>query len=241
MFRNALAARCSISAVFLASAALLSQRPIADKSSARLELPVIMRQKVTAGATRAGTKVQAKLAVATLVNGAVVPQGAILSGEVAESVAKSATSPSSLAIRLDSAHWKNRSRPVVLKFTREVYLTAWYYPAASLTVNNPPDQAVDASAPTPIRRSGSPPSSTRTYPSPNSPSQPFPGRDSNRNDDPAPPAPSSSISQHRVVMKDVESTRNNDGVVSLTSKRFNIKLDKTTTYVFAAGGLAGTG
>jgi hypothetical protein len=232
MFRNALAARYSIPAVFLASAALFCQKPITGTSSARLELPVIMRQKVTAGATRAGTKVQAKLAVATLVNGAVVPQGAILSGEVAESVAKSATSPSCLAIRLDSAQWKNRSTPVVLKFTKEVYLTAWYYPAAPLTVNDLPDQAVDASAPTPIRRSGSPPSSTRTYP--------FPG-DSSRNDDPAPTAPKSIISQHRVVMKDVESTRNTDGAVSLTSKRFNIKLDKTTTYVFATGSLAGSG
>ena len=40
-------------------------------------------------------------------------------------------------------------------------------------------------------------------------------------------------------MKDVDSTRNSDGAVTLNSKRSTIKLDKTTTYVFAAGDLAG--
>jgi hypothetical protein len=38
-------------------------------------------------------------------------------------------------------------------------------------------------------------------------------------------------------MKDVESTRAIDGAVTLTSKRSNIKLGKTTTYVFATGDL----
>src|SRR5271167_996536 len=53
-----------------------------------LEFPVFMRQKVVAGTTPVGTKVEAKLAVATLVNGTVVPQDALFSGEVTESVAK---------------------------------------------------------------------------------------------------------------------------------------------------------
>jgi hypothetical protein len=38
-------------------------------------------------------------------------------------------------------------------------------------------------------------------------------------------------------MKNVESTRNSDGAVSLTSKSFNIKIDKLTTYVLATGDL----
>jgi hypothetical protein len=41
-------------------------------------------------------------------------------------------------------------------------------------------------------------------------------------------------------MKNVESTRNGDGAVSLTSKSFNIKLDKLTTYVLATGDLLPT-
>ncbi len=52
------------------------------------------------------------------------------------------------------------------------------------------------------------------------------------------PAPAPDISKHRVLMKNVESMPNSDGAVTLTSKRFNIKLDKETTYVLAAGDLA---
>jgi hypothetical protein len=56
----------------------------------------------------------------TLLNGTVISKGAVLSGEVIESMAKSPTEPSRLAVRMDSAQWKNGSAPV--KF----YLTPWY-------------------------------------------------------------------------------------------------------------------
>jgi len=52
-----------------------------------------------------------------------------------------------------------------------------------------------------------------------------------------PPRPGSDTPQHRVVMKNVESARNRDGAVTLTSRESNIKLDKTETYVFASGDL----
>src|SRR5271169_5869371 len=78
---------------------------VAPSSAAGLELPVLMRQNVVAGTTPVGTKVQATLALATMVSGVVVPQDAIFSGEVTESVARSATNPSRLAIRMDSAQW----------------------------------------------------------------------------------------------------------------------------------------
>lgn len=86
------------------------------------EFPVTMRQNVVAGKTPVGTKVEAKLTIATLVKGAVIPEGAIFSGEVIDSAAKSKTDPSRLAIRMDSVQWKNGSKPIT------VYLTAWYYP-----------------------------------------------------------------------------------------------------------------
>jgi len=206
--------------VVLGSAVLLSQpTPAARSLSAGLEFPVIMRQNVAAGKTPVGTKVQAKLAVATLVGGVVVPQDAILSGEVTESVAKSATDPSRLAIRMDSAQWTNGSAPI------KVYLTAWYYPVAT-----PADQDLSSGLPdagnNPKLRTGG------VYPGMRNPtSPPFSGSDTG-------PAPASDISKHRVLMKNVESTRNSDGAVTLTSKRFNIKLDKTTTYVLATGDLA---
>jgi hypothetical protein len=228
-FRKAItktsAMRYTMLTVVLASAALLGQsKPAPPSSPPGLEFPVVMRQNVAAGKTPVGAKVQAKLALATLVNGVVVPQDAILSGEVTESVAKSATDPSRLAIRMDSAQWKNGSAPI------EVYLTPWYYPVALLTNQNLADEPPGAT------HHVRPYNRTATYPDPNSPaSQPFPDpdRDSDNHAGPAPPASASSTSQRRVLMKDVESTRQSNGAVTLTSKRSNIKLDKTTTYVLA--------
>ena len=178
-----------------------------------------MRQTVAAGKTPVGTKVQAKLVVATMVSGVVVPQGAILSGEVTESVAKSATDPSRLAIRMDSAQWTNGSAPI------KVYLTAWYYPLQrqQIRISRLGCRTLETTrdlawvAPTPAR-------GTRLH-------RHF--RALTRA-----PAPAPDISKHRVLMKNVESMRNTDGAVTLTSKRFNIKLDKETTYVLAAGDLA---
>ncbi|MGA9863656.1 MAG: hypothetical protein WBQ19_16205 [Terriglobales bacterium] len=180
---------------------------------------MIMRQNVVAGKTPVGTKVQAKLVVATLVSGVVVPQGAILSGEVTESVAKTATDPSRLAILMDSAQWTNGSAPI------KVYLTAWYYPMA-------PPAELDLSSGLPNAGNNPNPRMGGGYPGQRNPtSPPVSGSDTG-------PAPASEISKHRVLMKNVESTRNNEGAVTLTSKRFNIKLDKQTTYVLAPSDLA---
>jgi len=248
MFSKTFAVGHAMLAVVLGSAALLSQSllsqtllsqtlpgqttPAAPDSSAGIEFPVIMRQNVAAGKTPVGTKIQAKLDVATLVNGVVVPQGAILSGEVTESVAKSGANPSSLAIRMDSAQWKNRSVPTVLALAPKVYVTAWYYPAAPLTTANLSSGLPDASH---NPRNGS--ANPGIYPGQRNPtSPPFPGSDTATDKDTG-PAPASDISKHRVLMKDVESTRNGDGAVTLTSTHFTIKLDKTTTYVLAAGDL----
>lgn len=185
----------------------------APKSAAGLEFPLIMRQNVVAGTTPVGTKVQAKLTLATLVNGVVIPEDAIFSGEVTESVQKSDSQPSRLAVRMDSAQWKSGSAPM------KIFLTAWYYPSASLI---PGESAADRySHDHGLRRPGG-------FPDPN-------GDDANSGQD----AASLGVSEHRVQMKDIEATRNKDGMVTLTSKHVNIKLDKQTTYVFATSDLAG--
>jgi hypothetical protein len=231
----------AVSSVILCSAALLSgqmrsqQTPIAHSSAGAREFPVIMRQNVTAGSTPVGTKVQAKLAVATLVDGVVVPRDAILSGEVTESVAKSATDPSRLAIRMDSAQWKKGSAPVVLSLASKVYLTAWYYPVAETRAQDLSDESPND--PPSWKQRNRPP----TFPDPHgSASEPFPGRGAGTDPGSSPPSPSSNISKHRALMKNVESTRNSDGAVTLTSKSFNIKIDKLTTYVLATGDLPRT-
>lgn len=191
-----------------------------------------MRQNVSAGSTAVGTKVQAKLAVATLVNGVVIPVGATLSGEVTESVAKSATDPSRLAIYMDAAQWKNGS--VSLK----VYLTAWYYPEPTPTPQDSSLAPPDANPVVRARNRGG------IYPDPTvntsgtvPASDPYPGRDPGRESSPPLPAPGSNTPRHRVLMKDVESTRASEGALTLISKRSNLKLNKQTTYVFASGEL----
>src|SRR5882762_10581579 len=203
--------------VVLGCAALLGQQTISQQTpsqprpavpgpSGALEFPVVMRQNVAAGTTPVGTKVQAKLAVATLVDGVVVPRDAVFSGEVTESVARSATDPSRLAIRMDSAQWKKGSAPVVLSLASKVYLTAWYYPVAETRAQDHSDESTDDASQSWNHRNRPP-----TFPDLNgSASQPFPGRDAGTDLGASPPSPTSNISKHRALMKNVESTRNSD-------------------------------
>ncbi len=217
----------ALATAFSTSAAVFAQPTLAAPVSTQaLEFPVLMRQQVEAGKMPVGMKVQAKLTVATLVTGIVVPEGAVLSGEVIESVAKSATHPSRLAIRMDSVRWKNGSASAVLSLAHKVYLTAWYYAAAPQTMEDRPDLS-DVHA--------------RDWNNDPRPEAPYPGYypgyvpDADR---PRVSAPSASdIPKHYSLMKDVESKRRSDGTVILTSRRSNVKLDKSTTYVLAAGEL----
>lgn len=217
--------RVAVTILLLSISLISEQKPAASGAAAARELPAIMKQKVVAGSTPVGTKVQAKLVAATLVDGTVIPQGAVFSGEVTESVAKSATGPSRLAIRMDSVQWKKGSAPI------KVYLTAWYYPI-KVAANQDPSFG-PLGPPAGKTRAG-----TGTYTDPDSPaSQPFTRHSSGNIPDILPDAPSSGIAEHRALMKDVASNRGADGAIAITSTHQNIKLDKQTTYVLAAGDL----
>jgi hypothetical protein len=228
---NTIVLTCAVLTLLLGPAALFSQVTSASASPViGNEFPVVMKQNVAAGKTPLETKVQAKLAVATLVNGVVIPRDAVLSGEVIESTAKSKDDPSRLAIRLDSAEWKNGTAKI------KVYLTAWYYPVATMM-----NQDLSYEPPDAARGGKKDWNGMGTYPDPNNPISQgrFPGRDTDKDSGTTAPATTASnISKHRVVMKDVESTRNNDGGFTVTSTRSNIKLDKVTTYVFATDDLS---
>ena len=200
------------------------EHPSVSTGPVAREFPVVMQQSIVAGKTSVGTKVRAKLEIATLVDGTVIPRSAVFSGEVIESTGKSASNPSRLAIRIDSVQWKNGSAAI------KAYLTAWYYLTTAETGQN--------------LQYGPPQSPTRTwngqgaYPSPNSPSyKPFPRGDSDADQNSLPDIAAAKTSDHRALMRDIESVRSDDGTLALVSKRSNIKLDKLTTYVFAAGDL----
>lgn len=218
--------RFSILMALLATSCCLSSgqtEPKPNASPAAQEFPVALQQNVTAGKTPPGTKIEAKLTIASLVNGTVVPRNATFSGEVVESVLKSGTQPSRLSVQINSVKWKNGSLPV------KMFLTAWYFPPVTQTggdLQYGPEQ---------------PPSRTwngaGAYPDSNSPAyKPFPGGDSGQKDS-VPDTPSSVSAKHRVLIKDVQSERAPDGRLTLVSKR-NLKLDKITTYVLAPSELA---
>ncbi len=237
MFRKIKAAGPAACAIVLGSAVLLGQVPKAQNvpdagasspadtgtstadGCVECELPIILRQSVEAGKTAVGTKVEARLVMATMINGAVLPRGAVISGEVTESVAKSNNSPSLLALRMDSAQWKNGEA----KF--KVYLTAWYYPPAPPMA--PPD--ISYGPPGDNRNWGGVNPTVDTTDPPN-PSQ----RLSTQQDNGVNAvAPGSMISSKRVLMKNMKSVSSADGAVVLVSSRSNIKLNKVTTYVLA--------
>src|ERR1035438_5976895 len=184
----------------------------AAPSVAGLEFPVLLRQKVVAGKTSVGTKVQARLTVATFLNGVVVPEGAIFSGEVVESAKKSGADPSRLPIRVDWVQWrnKNQSAPNVVALTPILYLTAWYYPRASPDTK---DSMADPSDTVYNPRLGNNNGMHSAQRNGGLPPLGSADSDSDKNAE-NPPAPSSDVSNHRVVMKDVESGRSAAGAVT---------------------------
>ncbi len=181
---------------------------------------MILQQSITAGKTPVGAKIQAKLEVATLLDGTVIPRNAVFSGEVIESVAKTRTEPSRIALRMDSIQWKNSTASI------KVFLTDWYYPPRNET-----GQDLQYAPQQPANRTWN---GEGQYPDPNSKVyKPFPGSDPSKGSA-VPDTPTAVTSNHRVQMKDVETTSNSDGTVILVAKRSNLKFDRLTTYVLSS-------
>ena len=222
MFPREIARQVFLLSVVCICTSFGQQKTPAPAASQAQEFPVVMQQSVSAGKTAVGTKVQAKLEIATWLEGKVVPRNASLTGEVIESAAKTSTSPSRLAIRMDSAQWKDGSAAL------KIYLTAWYYPAIQ--------QAGQDLQYEPPQSPGKTWNGQGAYPSHSPSYKPFPTANADDDKKTVPDTATTKISDHRVVMKDVEWMRAEDGTVALISKRGNIKLDKLTTYVFAASG-----
>ena len=94
------------------------------------EFPLVLQSSVLAGKTPVGTKIQAKLTIATLFNGNVVPRNAKFFGEIVVSQAKTKNQPSRLSVRMDSVRWENGSAPV------RGFLTALFYPSITESQNS---------------------------------------------------------------------------------------------------------
>jgi len=220
MFTRILALPTLVLSVFYSASLIGQQTPASAAATGAEEFPVILLQGITAGKTPVGTKIQAKLGTATLVNGTVVPRNAVFSGEVTVSSAKTKTDPSRLAVRMDKVQWKSGSAPV------KVYLTAWYYPTHYETGQTP-----EYGPQKPATRTWN---GAGAYPDPNSSDtyKPFPTGDSDQGSS-VPNTPAATTSNHRVLMKNVEVASSADGTIALVSSHSNLKLDKLTMYVFA--------
>lgn len=226
MFTRLILPYLAVNTFFFGVALLGQQSAPPSASPANQEFPVIFQQNIVAGKTAVGTKIQAKLGMATLVHGVVIPQGAVFSGEVVESIAKTKSDPSKLAIRIDSAQWKSGSAPL------KIYLVGWFYPFIS---QNGQDLQYGPQQPATRTWNGQgeyPAGDSHVY-------RPFPGGDSDSGSS-SPDMSNSVTSLHRVKMRNVETDRDTDGTVTLVSSHSNIKLDRATTYVLAGSELLAT-
>lgn len=212
--------------IFFAAYGVGQQKPQAPPAAAGTqEFPVVLQHEITAGKTPPGTKVEMKLAMATLVNGTVIPKDAALSGEVVQSVAKTKTDPSQVSVRIDSATWKGGTASL------RVYLIPWYYPTEMETGQ---DLQYGPQKPASATWNGQgeyPSQRTEGY-------KPFPGAETNK-DESAPNTPNAVSSKHASRMKNVEEQKNANGDIVLLSKHSNLKFERFTTYILAPAEAAG--
>ncbi len=198
---------CGALLVLCSVAAYSQQTPPAPDPLVPMEWPVTFLENIAAGMTPVGAKVQAKLFIATLVNGNVIPEGAVLSGVVTASQAKSKTDAARLAIRMDTVQWKDNG-----PFAVKLYLTVWYHPFKS-TLNqqgsapNYDHGKIGIRAPGPENRDGI------ILQNPDLINNGL-------------------VSAQRLHIEKVESVTGEQGEVVLTSQKSNIKLDKAIVYVF---------
>ena len=200
-----------------------------------VELPASLQTKVVAGHTPVGTEVRAKLTMATLLDGVVIPQDAVISGHVEQSVAKTADAPSLLKIRFESARWKKGSAPVTL------YLAGCYYPIEFPSPNNDMNgvhgsigiNMGSAAESSPSRTDGGLPNTGAQ--NGGLPNGGMSGSmDASRLDnypDPRPGVTVSEISKHWVRLENVDTVVGSDGSLQMASQQRNLKLDKGTIYL----------
>ena len=201
---------------FCSAASIGQQSHQASPHHVLREFPLVLQQSVEAGKTPAGTKVQGKLAAATLFDGTLIPKNAVASGVVVESESKRGEDRARLAIRMNTISWNGGWTPL------NAYLMPLYYPATAQAVPNLPIESPDPDS--------------RTLNGPNqseSPmSRPFPGGGSEANQGAIPDV--AILSSRPVRMKNVVLEPTSNGGIALVSEHANIKLFKMTTYVFAA-------
>ena len=197
---------------FCSAASIGQQSHQASPPPVLRQFPVILQQNLEAGKTPAGTKVQGKLAAATLFSGTLIPKNAITSGVVLESESRKGEERARLSIRMNTVSWDGGWAPLY------AYLMPLYYPATGPALPNLPIESPD-----PDSRTLNGPNQSSESPM----SRPFSGGGSEAIPDVA------ILSSRPVRMKNVVLEPTSNGGIALVSEHGNIKLLKMTTYVFA--------
>jgi hypothetical protein len=175
-------------------------------SRERLEFPLELRQKIVAGQTPAGSAVEAKLVIATLVRGVVIPEGAMFSGTVEESVARAGNTPSRLRIHITAAKWNAGSMTVNLYITNTCYphrRSALEKEDSLSGLQKRQDEILQAQ-----QHGGVIPMLDTEKPG------------------------ASSRYEHRTVLEDTKGERDEDGRIAILSEKSNLKLDAGRVYGF---------
>jgi hypothetical protein len=175
-----------------------------DGARNRQEFPLQLQQRVVAGQTEVRAPVQGKLIIATLVRGTVIPAGAMFSGTVEESIAKTAAAPSRLKVHMTKATWDDKSLAVDLFLANSFY----EYPKRDV------DETKNVSA--------------STLPTTIEELRDYAKNEQNirRNSAEINPWP------RRTVMLDVSQERGAGGQIVLTSMKQNLRLDREVLYAF---------
>jgi hypothetical protein len=227
--------KAGVGAIVLATCVTLFAQATKPASSPQpsVELPASLQTKVVAGSTPVGTEVRAKLTMATLMDGVVIPEDAVISGHVEQSVAKTADAPSLLKIKFESARWKKGSALVTL------YLAGCYYPIEfqSPTANDPTGlhgnigiNMGSAAESSPSRTNGG--LANSGLPNSGGMSGPMDAtRLDNNYPDPRPGTTVSEVSKHWVRLENVDTLVTPDGSLQIASQQRNLKLDKGTIYL----------
>jgi hypothetical protein len=189
-----------------------------------LEFPASLQTKIVAGSTAAGTEVHAKLTLATLVGGVVIPEDAIFSGHVEQSVAKTKDTPSLLKIKFESAKWKKGSAPLNL------YLVSCYYPVEFN--NSTTDDRSGVHGDIGITMGGTPPpNSVPRSATGTSAIGPMDASHQDNFPDTRSVGTLSEVSKHWVRMEKVDTVPSPEGGLQMTSADRTIKLDRNTIYL----------
>ena len=197
------------------------------------EFPATLSQTVEAGKTAAGTAVSARLMMATLVNGVVVPEGATLNGVVEVSAGRSESQPARIKIRMTQAIWKERA------IALNLYLADQYYPrrAEQAPADSPLDSRdstmrdVLVSTNSILTRGGLVARSPVTDPDTNTKAPPTRHADQNAANDASNSAPARGMSG-RTKLDRITAVPDGEGGIALVSDLKKLKLDRGTCYSF---------